>query len=129
MCGAEGMSSDESDCDTSTGKRFFRVKNPKWRAKAADNCMALIDAHLDETTGNRGAESRVRLRGHKTRKPSERKAPLKKPEEFYDGEWLKGPGVEPEDARNSFTKRPFKWPKVHRVTQIRADVYRTDENR
>jgi hypothetical protein len=92
--GADGMSSDESDTDPTTGQRKYTVIKPDWRHPDLHNWLAVFDqfhhyGHLNSWSNDRrGAFAHVHAGSQKIHK--EAHPPLHLPVNAYDQQWLEG---------------------------------------
>ncbi|KIJ31790.1 hypothetical protein M422DRAFT_53247 [Sphaerobolus stellatus SS14] len=89
--GVDGTSSDESEDETCSTNRFYRIPQP-WRSRRIDRMVGRIDDARDEAARRKrrfirsGRVFRVRIGDHPTKKNT--KVPPGLPLDFYNAEWL-----------------------------------------
>ena len=88
--GAEGMSSDESDIDQQ-GRATFMAKRMPWRAKEVTEMLVKVDKDYNRTNmfGNQKSGNPARHRERRKGRETARKAPGRKPSNFYDQDWYR----------------------------------------
>ena len=88
--GAEGMSSDESDMDQQ-GRATFMAKRMPWRAKEVTDMLVKVDKDYNRTNmfGNQKSGNPARHRERRKGRETARKAPGRKPSNFYDQDWYR----------------------------------------
>jgi len=84
------MSSDESDIDQQ-GRATFMAKRMPWRAKEVTEMLVKVDKDYNRTNmfGNQKSGNPARHRERRKGRETARKAPGRKPSNFYDQDWYR----------------------------------------